>query len=66
MRKSIYEMQLHEIWIGQDDMVIIRVPGGWIYDIIGKVVFVPFSSEFAPKKKRKIPTREEREAMLKD
>jgi len=48
MTPDIYNMELHEklTWNG---LIIIRVPGGWIYIYEnGKniAVFVPFNSEF--------------------
>lgn len=42
MKKTIYDLELHEI-ICTLDGSIIRVPGGWIYN---RTVFVPFDAEF--------------------
>lgn len=53
--KSIYDLKLHEELKLSNDMYVLRVPGGWIYDFwdvtkdqakIG--VFVPFSMEIIP------------------
>lgn len=38
---EIYNMKLHEEII-TDKIVVLRVPGGWIYG----AVFVPYSGEF--------------------
>lgn len=51
-QSEIYNMKLHQARrILRDDIRVIRVPGGWIYESIdeGKVsaaVFVPFNDEF--------------------
>jgi len=40
--KTIYELELHESVEIEDGIVVMRVPGGWIYE----TVFVPYSNEF--------------------
>lgn len=50
---KIYDLKLHEKTnIGNTDVAVVRVPGGWIYrffdfdiESIGSV-FVPFDNEF--------------------
>lgn len=46
---QFYSLKLHETLEipGEDAMVVMRVPGGWIYySPMSSGVFVPFSSEF--------------------
>ena len=53
MKKSIYDLELHEM-LETNNMGIMRVPGGWIYQTWNPVkqeydpngVFVPFNNEF--------------------
>lgn len=53
--KSLYAMQLHEIITVDGHTEVLRVPGGWIYEIydggsnISQMVFVPFNNEFMGK-----------------
>lgn len=51
--KTIYDLELHETLRTDFDVVIMRVPGGWIYDCwdiendeFKQGVFIPFSNEF--------------------
>ena len=53
MEKNIYELELHEILKikGRNNLVVIRVAGGWIYrdergDEVPVNTFVPFHNEF--------------------
>ena len=55
MEKTIYDLKLHETLELDDDITIIRVPGGWIYTYYSdyynqhktsSMVFVPYSLEF--------------------
>lgn len=46
--KTIYELDLHESLEIEDGIVVMRVPGGWIYE----AVFVPYDDEFNPKQHR--------------
>ena len=39
--QQMYEMELHEIWQPNPHDIIIRVPGGWIYTVEKRPVFVP-------------------------
>ena len=53
--KKLYNMDLHEtIDIGDQGIIVTRVPGGWIYET-GYArqtrVFVPYNDEFLPVKK---------------
>jgi hypothetical protein len=45
--QMIYKMKLHE-QIGINNMMITRVPGGWMYREmrLGDSCFVPFNEEF--------------------
>ena len=52
MEKTIYNIKLHES-ISIDTVIILRVPGGWIYDeyddnkdITTTSTFVPYNDEF--------------------
>lgn len=54
--KSIYNMKLHEVF-DDDNTTIIRVPGGWIYNLwftdgiereIHNSLFIPYNTEFHP------------------
>jgi hypothetical protein len=45
LSSRLYEMRLHDV-IFDNDMKIIRVPGGWIYVVSGAVVFIGFDNEF--------------------
>lgn len=54
MDKSIYDLEFEEvltITLYDDQQVdILRVPGGWIYNYMGgNSVFVPYDSEFKGK-----------------
>jgi len=47
--KTIYDLNLHELFILNSLDGVMRVAGGWIYMIgrgSGGVVFVPFDNEF--------------------
>ena len=46
--KIIYGMELHECIKFSRELYVTRVPGGWIYEIIGAVasIFVPYNDEF--------------------
>ena len=46
--KNIYNLSLHEGCLVDDDLWILRVPGGWIYRCLENEtsVFVPFNNEF--------------------
>lgn len=51
--KSIYELKLHEETIPDPWVRVLRVPGGWIYQILCPPnegtdlgIFVPFHNEF--------------------
>ena len=51
MEKNQYELTLNEIVFINDNLNILRVPGGWLYNqrlLNGAIttVFVPFDSEF--------------------
>lgn len=54
--KSIYDLKLHEhTYIDSTGIWVVRVPGGWIYNLQISVdegtdttVFVPYSTEFKP------------------
>jgi len=43
---NIYEMKLHEKELLESGMLIMRVPGGWIYIINKELIFLPLNSEF--------------------
>jgi hypothetical protein len=51
---ELYEMELHDIIKFTKHLIVIRVPGGWIYNRIAdnaenisiSSVFVPFNDEF--------------------
>ena len=58
MKKTIYDLKLHETLEISGGMVIMRVPGGWLYDCwdydkseYKQGTFVPFSNEFKSKNK---------------
>jgi hypothetical protein len=58
MEKNIYELKLHESTDMACGIAIMRVPGGWIYDMwdyekdMSKTgTFVPLDTEFMDKKK---------------
>jgi len=47
--KTIYNLKLHEQYKLNDNINILRVPGGWIYmpyNMYENNVFVPFHNEF--------------------
>lgn len=60
--EDIYKMKLHETLKISDDTWVLRVPGGWIYEVevnmsaeeshgnTSRIVFVPFNNEFQQKK----------------
>ena len=44
--ENIYGMKLHQVII-EGNMEILRVPGGWVYTVLGtNSIFVPFNNEF--------------------
>jgi hypothetical protein len=49
--KTIHDLKLHEQLKIKEDMYVMRVPGGWIYECENEItaVFVPWSSEFSNK-----------------
>ena len=51
--KTIYNLQLHERLNIDKDILITKVPGGWIYELRDtdgwNAVFVPYNVEFDPK-----------------
>lgn len=55
MEKTIYDLELHESLKINDEMRLIRVPGGWIYQTVHpdtmlcESVLVPFNNEFQKK-----------------
>lgn len=58
MEKDLYNLKLHESLTEPSGMLIMRVPGGWIYDCwdftndCSKIgTFVPFNNEFQDKLK---------------
>lgn len=56
MEKDIYSMELHETMSTGAPAyryIVIRVPGGWIYDNEDVAVFVPFNNEFQNTQKDK-------------
>jgi len=44
--KILYSLKLHEIIIPDNSNAIMRVPGGWIYQMPTGCVFVPYNNEF--------------------
>lgn len=55
MEKTLYNLELHES-LNLPFVLVLRVPGGWIYDYwdvqtdaFKQGTFVPYSDEFAPK-----------------
>lgn len=52
MLPAVYSMNLHETITVAEDVLVTRVPGGWIYEFqkpqanILEIVFVPFNNEF--------------------
>jgi hypothetical protein len=55
MEKTLYTLELHES-IEEFGIIIIRVPGGWLYDAwdmktdeFKQGIFVPFNNEFQDK-----------------
>ena len=50
----IYGMSLHTKKIIDKDISVFRVPGGWIYNCLGSLTFVPLSNEFAKSAKEYI------------
>ena len=58
MKKTIYDLKLHESLLIDKFILVTRVPGGWIYILFGSVedgidkdpmsTFVPYSNEFKP------------------
>ncbi len=51
LTKSIYDLELHEKrFLDEDrDLIVTRVPGGWIYRSLRVAVFVPFHDGFTDK-----------------
>lgn len=51
--KSIYDLKLHDVTRIKTSTEVIRVPNGWIYSIVESksIVFVPYHTEFEPKRK---------------
>ena len=44
---KIYEIYLHEEIMTDSGMSVTRVPGGWIYCMLGSnPIFVPYNNEF--------------------
>ena len=52
MEKTIYDLKLHEIMTINNGQLIMRVPGGWIYKIDDKYIFVPYNNEFSNKREK--------------
>ena len=54
---NIHKLELHESYIVDSNLEVIRVPGGWIYVMKHKPfnqlisVYVPYSGEFKDEKK---------------
>ena len=53
MIKDIYKLKLHECTVIDNSISVMRVPGGWIYDMWNNDTdnpkagtFVPFDNEF--------------------
>ena len=46
---TIYDLKLHQALQLNNQVEIARVPGGWVYTIRGRSVFVPFNDEFLEK-----------------
>ena len=46
--KTIYDLELHEE-LYTNNVIVVRVPGGWIYHYGAKSNFVPYNVEFDPK-----------------
>ncbi|MHA2181077.1 MAG: hypothetical protein ACXAAH_06620 [Promethearchaeota archaeon] len=56
MENILYELGLHETVKAKEGFIIMRVPGGWIYDCwdfntdsFKSGTFVPYDDEFKPK-----------------
>jgi hypothetical protein len=47
--EKIYELKLHERCFLDEEISVLRVPGGWNYEYPDVVQFVPYSDEFKPK-----------------
>lgn len=45
MKVEIYGMKLHDE-VGCEDLQILRVPGGWLYQTKTGTAFVPMCNEF--------------------
>jgi hypothetical protein len=51
-KKTIYELKLHESMSIDEDLWVLRVPGGWVYRFYEESrnkterIFVPFDCEF--------------------
>lgn len=58
---SIHKLELHESYIVDSNIEVIKVPGGWIYLIKHPPfnqlvsVYVPYSGEFKDDKPKEIP-----------
>lgn len=45
--RELYELKLHQsMRIGWEGVLVLRVPGGWVYFRKDSSVFVPFDNEF--------------------
>ncbi len=55
MKRTIYDMKLHETMSIGDNYSVLRVAGGWIYRTVRgdtpALTFVPYHSEFQNKEK---------------
>ena len=47
---KLYSMGVGEVVMPNADSVLTRVPGGWVYSDVSGVCFIPYNTEFKPKK----------------
>ena len=50
MEKTLYDLKLHEVNVVNPNIIVMRVPGGWIYKSNSvsstSLIFVPYNDEF--------------------
>lgn len=47
--KELYGLRLGEFATPNDNTMLLRVPGGWVYSGTMGTCFVPYDNEFQPK-----------------
>jgi len=44
--QRIYDLELHKLIAIGGDIIVTRVPGGWLYNYCDQIIFIKYNTEF--------------------